>query len=180
MRQPRALAGAEPGAGRPQVASLFGATTVPAFSTIDEQPVRLGDIVQHDTKSAAHFTAAPNPDDLRFLLHSGGFQAIVDQARQVYDIVIIDTPPVMTSADAALIGRYADARLLLVRWGRTSSDQMASAVGFLRLCRVGLDGIVMVGADRGSAPYGQLANYYPASSDHSIAAISSERPAHRG
>jgi hypothetical protein len=65
----------------------------------------------------------------------------------------------MTSADAALIGRFADTRLLLVRWGRTSWDEMTAAVGFLRRCRVGLDGIVIVGIDSGSASYGQLASY---------------------
>ena len=145
---------------RPQVASTFGASNCPAFSSGDDQPIRLGDIVQTDTKSAAHFTGAPTPDDLQFLLHSGGFEALIEEARQAYDVVIIDTPPVMTSADAALIGRYADTRLLLVRWGRTSSDQMAAAVGFLRLCRVGIDGIVMVGAQARFPGYGQLANYY--------------------
>ena len=72
----------------------------------------------------------------------------------------------MTSADAALIGRFADTRLLLVRWGRTSWDEMTAAVGFLRLCRVVLDGIVMVGVDTGSAGYGQLASYDTAPSDH--------------
>jgi hypothetical protein len=36
---------------------------------------------------------------------------------------------------------------------------MTAAVGFLRLCHVGLDGIIMVGADTGAASYGQLAGY---------------------
>jgi polysaccharide biosynthesis transport protein len=118
----------------------------------------MGDVVQADSKSTAHFVPAPAEDDLQLLIHSGGFTTLIEEARQAYDIVIIDTPPVMTSADAALIGRFADTRLLLVRWGRTSWDEMTAAVGFLRLCRVGLDGIVIVGADTGSASYGQLAS----------------------
>ena len=56
--------------------------------------------------------------------------------------------------------------LLLVRWGRTSVDQMTAAIGFLRLCHVGLDGIVMVGADTSSAGYSQLTAYDTAPSDH--------------
>lgn len=72
----------------------------------------------------------------------------------------------MTSADAALMGRFADTRLLLVRWGRTSWDEMTAAIGFLRLCHVEPDGIVMVGAATGSATYGQLASYYTAPSDN--------------
>jgi Mrp family chromosome partitioning ATPase len=101
----------------------------------------------------------PEEGDLQLLIHSGGFTMLLEAARQAYDIVIIDTPPVMTSPDAALIGRFADTRLLLVRCGRTSWDEMTAAVGFLRLCRSELDGIVIVGADTGSASYGQLASY---------------------
>jgi uncharacterized protein involved in exopolysaccharide biosynthesis/Mrp family chromosome partitioning ATPase len=144
---------------RSQVPSSFGASIFQAFAPIVDHPLRLGDIVQADSKSAAHFIPAPKEEDLQLLIHSGGFSRLLEEARQAYDIVIIDTPPVMTSADAALIGRFADTRLLLVSLGRTSWDEMTAAVGFLRLCRVGLDGVVVVGVDTGSLSYGQLASY---------------------
>jgi succinoglycan biosynthesis transport protein ExoP len=151
---------------RSQLATAFGASPCPAYGPIVENRVRLGDIVQVDAKSGAHFIPAPKADDLQLLLHSGGFSTLLEEARQAYDIIIIDTPPVMTSADAALIGRFADTCLLLVRWGRTSWDEMTAAVGFLRLCRVELDGIVMVGVDSGSVDYGQLASYDTVRSDN--------------
>jgi uncharacterized protein involved in exopolysaccharide biosynthesis/Mrp family chromosome partitioning ATPase len=150
---------------RSQVSSSFGASKSRVFAPIVNQPAQLGDIVQEDSKSTAHFISAPKEDDFQLLIHTGGFMTLLEEARRAYDIVIIDTPPVMTSADAALIARFADTRLLLVRWGRTSWDAMTAAVGFLRLCRVGLDGIVMVGADAGFASYGQLASYDTAPPD---------------
>jgi polysaccharide biosynthesis transport protein len=160
---------------RSQVASAFGASKFPILGPSAEHPVKLGDLVQADTKSAADFIAAPNPDDLQLLLHSGGFATLLEEARQAYDVVIIDTPPVMTRTDAALIGRLVDTRLLLVRWGRTSWDEMTAAIGFLRLCRVGLDGIVMVGVDPGSAGYGQFASYDTSSSDNRFMPAPSDR-----
>src|SRR5207247_683835 len=123
---------------RGQIAAAFGAPAVPAWNPLVEPRVRLGDIVHADAKSTAHFIPAPKEDDLQFLLHSGGFAALIDEARQAYDVIIIDTPPVMTSADAALIGRYADTRLLLVRWGRTSWDEITAAAGLCRLCAAGV------------------------------------------
>jgi len=63
----------------------------------------------------------------------------------------------------------------LVRWGRTSWDEMTAAVGFLRLCRVRLDGIVMVGAETGSAGYGQLGGYDTAPSDYRLTRPASDR-----
>jgi Mrp family chromosome partitioning ATPase len=160
---------------RSRVATAFGAPATPDLAPITEQRARLGDIVQADAKSAAHFVSALKDDEHQLLLDSGGFAALLEEARQAYDVVIIDTPPVMTSADAALIGRFADIRLLLVRWGRTSWDQMTAAVGFFRLCRVGLDGIVMVGVDSGAAGHGQLASYDTAPSHNRLMRPSSDR-----
>jgi polysaccharide biosynthesis transport protein len=160
---------------RPQVATAFGVPTTPALDPTAGQHVRLGDIVQADTKSAAHFLPAPSEHHHHHMLHSDGFATLLEEARQAYDIVIIDTPPVMTRADAAVIGRFADTCLLLVRWGRTSWDEMTAAVGFLRLCRVRLDGIVMVGAETGSAGYGQLGGYDTAPSDYRLTRPASDR-----
>ena len=38
-----------------------------------------GLIVQRDTRSTAHFIAAPDHDDLQLLLHSGGFAKLLDR-----------------------------------------------------------------------------------------------------
>jgi Mrp family chromosome partitioning ATPase len=145
---------------RSQVASAFGTSVSPAFGPIIQGSVRLVDLVHADAKSDAHFIPAPSDTELQLLLHSGGFSTLLEEARHAYDAIIIDTPPVMTSAEAAVIGRFADTCLLVVRWGRTSWDEMTAAVGFLRLCQVGLDGVVMMGVDSGAgSSYGQLASY---------------------
>jgi capsular exopolysaccharide synthesis family protein len=142
-----------------RVASAFGASKFPNLTPVTDQPARLSDIVQADTKSAAHFIPAPSPNDLQLLLHSGGFTTLIEEARRGYDIIILDTPPVMTSSEAAVIARFADRCLFLVRWGRTSRDEMTSALGFLRLCGVTLAGIVMVAVDSEYAQYSGVGGY---------------------
>jgi polysaccharide biosynthesis transport protein len=144
---------------RPRVAAAFGASTAPNFGSIIEQRAQLSDLVQTDTKSTADFIAAPNEHDMKFLLHSGGFATLIEEARRAYDVVILDTPPVMTSADAAVVGRFADTCLFLVRWDQASWDEVTSTVGFLRLCGIKPDGIVMVGVDARSAHYGHVGGY---------------------
>src|SRR5438477_5856157 len=63
---------------RPRVAVAFGPSTNRAFDPpLAEQTGRLGDLVQADPKSSAHFMLAPNRDDLQFLLHSGGFETLI-------------------------------------------------------------------------------------------------------
>jgi uncharacterized protein involved in exopolysaccharide biosynthesis len=144
---------------RRRVASAFGAGTVPAFGPLADQPGPLGRLVGTDLKSGAQFIPAPTKDEWPLLLHTGEFAARIEKARRAYDVVIIDTPPVLTSADAALIGKFADTCLLLVRWGRASWDDVTSAAGYLRLCGIIPDGIVMVGADGQPAHYGPVGSH---------------------
>jgi hypothetical protein len=82
---------------------------------------------------------------------------LLEEARQAYDIVIIDTPPVMTSADAALMGRSPT----LACSGEVGSHLLADDGGswVSPALRRRSGGIVMVGVDTGSAGYGQLASY---------------------
>lgn len=66
------------------------------------------------------------------LLNSSTFEALLDQARDVYDIVIIDSPPLLPIVDARYIAHNADAVVLVVRWAATSQSDLRAAVEPLR------------------------------------------------
>lgn len=54
----------------------------------------------------------PNPTEL---LSSDVFESILNRLRQIYDYIIIDTPPMNVAMDAAIIGRISDGVVLVVR-----------------------------------------------------------------
>lgn len=54
---------------------------------------------------------APNPAEL---LGSEAFDAMLKEARQRYDYVLIDTPPLDVVVDAAVVGQYCDGALLVI------------------------------------------------------------------
>jgi receptor protein-tyrosine kinase len=58
----------------------------------------------------------PNPADL---LSTGRFHAIVREASALYDVVIIDAPPVLEYADAQMIASRAGGYVLVTRRNRT-------------------------------------------------------------
>lgn len=66
------------------------------------------------------------------LLNSTTFEALLDQARDVYDIIIIDSPPLLPVVDARYIAHNADAVVMAVRWAATSQSDLRAAVQPLR------------------------------------------------
>jgi len=66
------------------------------------------------------------------LLRSATFEALLKQARDVYDVIVIDPPPVLPVVDARYIALHADAVVMMVKWATTSQTDLRAAVQPLR------------------------------------------------
>lgn len=69
---------------------------------------------QHDTLLSG--SIPPNPTQL---LTNGRFEGLLNEARELYDYIVVDTAPTILVTDTMLISKYADATLYLVRSGFT-------------------------------------------------------------
>lgn len=99
-------------------------------------------------------TAGAQPPNPGQLLSSGGLHRIVDEAREAYDYVIIDTAPVLSVSDALWLSTLADGTLFVVRSNRTKAVDLDRALTSLESTRTPVLGIVLNGV-RGAAksPY---------------------------
>jgi tyrosine-protein kinase Etk/Wzc len=91
-------------------------------------------------------SVAPNPAEL---LMSKQFEKLMDELSARYDIVVIDTPPILAVTDAALIGRYAGATLLVARHGHHPMPELVEASARLRNAGVTLKGALLTDVPRG-------------------------------
>ena len=66
------------------------------------------------------------------LLNTATFEALMSQARNVYDITIIDSPPLLPVVDARYIAPQADAVVMLVKWAATNQSDLRAAIQPLR------------------------------------------------
>ena len=62
------------------------------------------------------------------LLHSPRMLELLKRMRQEFDMVIIDTPPMLQMPDARVLGRLADGVILVVRSAKTTKETAAAAV----------------------------------------------------
>lgn len=69
--------------------------------------------------------APPNPNEL---LLSPRFEHIMQELNEQYDIIIIDTPPVLAVSDAIAIGRIAGSCFITVRYGVNPVAEVRAAI----------------------------------------------------
>jgi capsular exopolysaccharide synthesis family protein len=77
-------------------------------------------------------------------------KAAVSVGKDLADIVIIDSPPLLLANDAADLSTFADATVLLVRAGWTRHKAVAGAADLLRRLEATTVGVVLVGAEHGT------------------------------
>jgi len=77
-------------------------------------------IVHTDVSGLDLLTSGPIPPDPSSLIESQKLRDIVNKLKEMYDMVIIDTPPVMAVNDATVVGRIADGILLVIESGRAT------------------------------------------------------------
>jgi capsular exopolysaccharide synthesis family protein len=86
---------------------------------------------------------------------SDKFKQFIQNAREVYDFVIIDTPPVLVVPDARVIGQMCDATMFTVKWDSTSKAQVRAALNQMKAVNLQVDGLVLSQIDaKGMKRYG--------------------------
>ena len=118
---------------KPTQARIFGLESSIGLSTVLAGQVSLDDAVQPWGQTGLSLMACgsipPNPSEL---LGSRHMDELVAAVRHSFDIVIIDTPPVMAATDAAVVATKADGVLLVVRHGKTRNHELKRATDALR------------------------------------------------
>ena len=92
----------------------------------------------------------PNPSEL---LMNARFTALLEQLKPLYDLVIVDTPPILAVTDAAIIGHHAGTSLLVVRFGLNQAREIALAKKRFEQNGVEIKGAIFNAVEKRSAGY---------------------------
>lgn len=131
---------------RPRCHAVFNVPRSPGLSTILAAPALppTDSLMQHiQETSIPHLSLLSAGDinaDIARLLHTTMMASFLDWAREHYDVILLDTPPMLQVSDARIFGRYVDAVIFAIRSGQT---QRAKARAALR--KFAQDGTVVLG-----------------------------------
>ena len=129
----------------------------------------LSETIQHHAGTGLQvLTSGPIPPNPTEILQSKAAGALFSEARETYDIVIIDSPPLLPVADAAILAVEADGALLVTRHGKTHRQNLELARARLEAVGARLFGAVLNMAPRsGLDAYGANAYGYRSDSPRS-------------
>ena len=105
----------------------------------------LGSLVQHkeNTLPLTIICAGMIPPNPTELLSSSKMSALIEELRDSYEYIIVDTPPVNVVADAQILAPNVDGVVLVVRSGKTESYELAYAIDVLKRVEGNLCGVLL-------------------------------------
>jgi capsular exopolysaccharide synthesis family protein len=118
---------------RPRLASMLGLEWAVGLTNVLAGQVQLSEVVQQWGGHGLEFLASgPHPPNPSELLGSSHMVSLLAEARQRYDLVIVDTAPLLPVTDGAIAAARADGALVVVRYGKTRTAEVERAVESLR------------------------------------------------
>jgi capsular exopolysaccharide synthesis family protein len=136
---------------RPQLDRYFQRPAVPNLGDLGlDMTTKDFEAVLQDTNIPGVKFAASSPPKSSPGAAMAVAKAAVGIAKELADIVIVDSPPLLLANDASDLSTFVDATVLLVRAGWTRHKAVAGAADLLRRLEATTVGVVLVGAEHGT------------------------------
>lgn len=130
-----------------EIADLLELPSSPGLIDILARRVRRQDAVQVD-KSGAHIIVAghfePQTSEMLMLRE---LSTLMNEVREQYDLIIVDSAPILSLADAALVASQVDRTILVVRWAATRRSVVGHALNEVAAAGGTLAGVILSKVD---------------------------------
>jgi polysaccharide biosynthesis transport protein len=129
---------------RPSIAEYMGLEGEVGLTTVLIGQAKLQDAVQSWGNGSLHVLPSgqvpPNPSEL---LGSRPMATLLEQLSSQYDIVLIDTPPLLPVTDAAILAKISGGALVIAAAGNVHRQQLADGLGALQDVGARVLGVVL-------------------------------------
>lgn len=129
---------------KPTAHHTFSISNRFGLSTVLSQQSTLSDAIQNTHVPGMDVMTSgfipPNPAEM---LNSKRMTALIQELREKYDIVLIDTPPLLAVTDAQIVATKSDGVILVVDQGRVKRDIAKKAVHNLKTVNARILGVVL-------------------------------------
>lgn len=132
---------------KPRVHDFFGLPNVVGFTSVLLGDVPLSGALQEvpGVERVSLLASGPIPPNPSELLSSARAAEVIAALQAEFDVVLIDTPPVLPVTDAAVLSARVDATILVATANSTTRRELTHAIDVLRQVEAPLVGVVFNG-----------------------------------
>ena len=151
---------------RPMLHKLFQKEKEPGLTNVLVGGQSMSDIVKEvdETPNLHLLTCGVTPPNPAELLGSNHMKALLQFARQKYEMILIDTPPIIAVTDPSVLARIVDGVIMVIRTASTQRGAAIMATEQLRRVNAPVIGVLLNGISAsnfyGSLYYQQYYYYY--------------------
>lgn len=120
------------------ISNRWGLSSVVSQQCTLEEVIQVTDIPNLDVITSG--AIPPNPAEM---MGSKRMTAIMAQLREIYDIILIDTPPLLAVTDAQIVATKSDGVIMVVDQGKVKREIAAKAVKNLESVNARILGVVL-------------------------------------
>ena len=129
---------------RPKIHTVMGVDKKPGLVDHLYKKVKLEEIIRKTkVKNLSYITSGSIPPDAARVLKSEMMKNFLHEMRDFFDVIIIDSPPIVAVIDAEIIGKIADGAILVVAADKTEHRLMMDAVDIIKQDKIPFLGTVL-------------------------------------
>jgi capsular exopolysaccharide synthesis family protein len=130
---------------RPRLREFFLDSAAPGLTSVLLREVELHEALQPvpSVPNLYILDSGPLPPDPHRVLASAVAARIFEELTENFEMVLIDSPPLLPVADALVLGQLADATMLVAAVGQTKKRELQRAMQMLEAAHVPLAGIIL-------------------------------------
>ena len=126
-----------------------------------DQTAKLDDaMLPTEVEGITILPSGPTPPNPGELLGSSRMAALMSELRDKYDMVLVDSPPMLMVADTAVLSTQVDGAIVVVDGTSTRSSSLQAALETLRNTKVSIFGVIINKLKRSRFGYGYSYPYY--------------------
>ena len=129
---------------KPTVHYTFGLANTHGLTNVLTRQMGINEAVKAtELESLDVLTSGPIPPNPAELLSSRGMKQFFEEAKDQYDLVIFDTPPVLAVTDAQVLANQCDGTVLVISSGKTEVESTLKTKELLASAKAKLLGVVL-------------------------------------
>jgi capsular exopolysaccharide synthesis family protein len=142
---------------KPRMGQVFGERSggVGLSSLLTDGNVKPGNAIRKSRIPGLHYLpAGPTPPNPSMLLEARRMSSLMERVREFFDVVIVDTPPLLGFSDAQILAQEADGVVVVVRQGEIPIDGLREVKSLVHLTKGKILGVVLNMASKSGSSYG--------------------------